>query len=74
MVFFHQRALPIRILWVGKRRSRGVELVFDEYVQKLKLYCNVDDVQIRSNPKNARYFSSYCVALIRLNVNLLMYI
>ncbi|PON73008.1 SPOUT methyltransferase, predicted [Parasponia andersonii] len=48
------RALPIRILWVGKKRSRGVQLVFDEYIEKLKLYCNVDDVQIRSNPKNAR--------------------
>ncbi|POO03805.1 SPOUT methyltransferase, predicted [Trema orientale] len=48
------RALPIRILWVGKKRSRGVQLVFDEYIEKLKLYCNVNDVQIRSNPKNAR--------------------
>ncbi|GMN39797.1 hypothetical protein TIFTF001_009027 [Ficus carica] len=49
-----QRPLPIRLLWVGKKRSRGVQLVFDEYIEKLKLYCGVGDVQIRSNPKNAR--------------------
>ncbi|XP_015885321.3 putative RNA methyltransferase At5g10620 [Ziziphus jujuba] len=48
------RAVPIRILWVGKKRSRGVQLVFDEYIGKLKHYCSVEDVQIRSNPKNAR--------------------
>ncbi|KAF3446036.1 hypothetical protein FNV43_RR11214 [Rhamnella rubrinervis] len=48
------RAVPIRILWVGKKRSRGVQLLFDEYIEKLKRYCNVEDVQIRSNPKNAR--------------------
>ncbi|KAL5558281.1 hypothetical protein UlMin_034492 [Ulmus minor] len=48
------RALPIRILWVGKKKSRGAQLVFDEYFEKLKHYCSVDEVQIRSNPKNAR--------------------
>ncbi|XP_024025529.1 putative RNA methyltransferase At5g10620 isoform X2 [Morus notabilis] len=48
------RSLPIRILWVGKKRSQGVQFVFNEYIEKLKLYCTVDDVQIRSNPKNAR--------------------
>ncbi|EXB94224.1 Putative RNA methyltransferase [Morus notabilis] len=51
---FGQRSLPIRILWVGKKRSQGVQFVFNEYIEKLKLYCTVDDVQIRSNPKNAR--------------------
>ncbi|XP_062099515.1 putative RNA methyltransferase At5g10620 isoform X2 [Humulus lupulus] len=48
------RALPIRILWVGKKRSQGAQLVFDEYFEKLKLYCSVNEVQIRSNPKNSR--------------------
>ncbi|KAF4377236.1 hypothetical protein F8388_012337 [Cannabis sativa] len=48
------RALPIRILWVGKKRSQGAQLVFDEYFEKIKLYCTVNEVQIRSNPKNSR--------------------
>ncbi|XP_062164373.1 putative RNA methyltransferase At5g10620 isoform X2 [Alnus glutinosa] len=48
------RALPIRILTVGKKRSRGLQLLVDEYIGKLKNYCIVDDVQIRSNPRNAR--------------------
>lgn len=48
------RALPIRILTVGKKRSPGVQLLVDEYIAKLKSYCHVDDVPIRSNPKNAR--------------------
>ncbi|KAG8491117.1 hypothetical protein CXB51_014292 [Gossypium anomalum] len=48
------RALPIRILTVGKKRLPGVQLLVDEYIAKLKSYCHVDDVQIRSNPKNAR--------------------
>lgn len=48
------RALPIRILTVGKKRSLGVQLLADEYIGKLKYYCNVDDIQVRSNPKNTR--------------------
>ncbi|XP_027333041.1 putative RNA methyltransferase At5g10620 [Abrus precatorius] len=48
------RALPIRIFSVGKKRSRGLQLLVDEYVEKLKYYCSVEDVQIRSNPRNAR--------------------
>ncbi|TYH66631.1 hypothetical protein ES332_D06G137300v1 [Gossypium tomentosum] len=48
------RALPIRTLTVGKKRLPGVQLLVDEYIAKLKSYCHVDDVQIRSNPKNAR--------------------
>ncbi|KAE8665242.1 putative RNA methyltransferase [Hibiscus syriacus] len=48
------RALPIRILTVGKARLPGVQLLVDEYIAKLKSYCHIDDVQIRSNPKNAR--------------------
>lgn len=50
-----QRAVPIRILTVGKKRSRGVQLLVDEYIEKLRNYCNVEDVQLRSNPRNARY-------------------
>ncbi|KAI5673083.1 hypothetical protein M9H77_13447 [Catharanthus roseus] len=49
-----QRALPIRILTVGKKRSRGVQLLVDEYIEKIGLYCPVDDVRVKSNPKNAR--------------------
>uniref|UniRef100_A0A5B6Z3N3 RNA methyltransferase At5g10620 n=1 Tax=Davidia involucrata TaxID=16924 RepID=A0A5B6Z3N3_DAVIN len=48
------RALPTRILTVGKKRSCGVQLIVDEYIEKLKHYCHIDDVQIRSNPRNAR--------------------
>ncbi|KAJ0030117.1 hypothetical protein Pint_12640 [Pistacia integerrima] len=51
------RPLPIRILTVGKKRSAGVQLLVEEYVGKLKHYCSVDDVQVRPNPKNARYFN-----------------
>ena len=51
---FVQRALPIRILSVGKKRSPGLQLMVDEYVDKLKYYCSVEDVQIRPNPRNAR--------------------
>ncbi|KAL0324034.1 UNVERIFIED_CONTAM: putative RNA methyltransferase [Sesamum calycinum] len=49
-----QRALPIRIMTVGKKRSPGVQLIVDEYIEKLKHYCPVEDVRIKSNPKNAR--------------------
>ncbi|XP_023524400.1 putative RNA methyltransferase At5g10620 [Cucurbita pepo subsp. pepo] len=48
------RAVPIRVLTVGKKRSRGVQLLIDEYIDKLNNYCNVEDVQLRSNPRNAR--------------------
>ncbi|KAK9210734.1 hypothetical protein WN943_000107 [Citrus x changshan-huyou] len=47
-----QRALPIRVITVGKKRSLGVQLVVDEYIGKLKYYCKVEDLQLRSNPKN----------------------
>ncbi|KAJ8758710.1 hypothetical protein K2173_000431 [Erythroxylum novogranatense] len=47
------RALPIRIITVVKRRSPGVQLLVDEYVGKLRHYCSVDDVLVRSNPRNA---------------------
>ncbi|VFQ60426.1 unnamed protein product [Cuscuta campestris] len=48
------RALPIRVLTVGKKRSPGVQLIVDEYLEKVRHYCHVDDVRIKSNPKNAR--------------------
>nr|XP_009609676.1 putative RNA methyltransferase At5g10620 [Nicotiana tomentosiformis] len=48
------RAIPIRVLTVGKKRSQGVQLIVDEYMKKLKHYCSVDDVRIKSNPRNAR--------------------
>ncbi|GLT32600.1 hypothetical protein SLA2020_072560 [Shorea laevis] len=48
------RALPIRTITVGKKRSPGVQLLVDVYIDKLRNHCPVDDVLIRSNPKNAR--------------------
>ncbi|XP_051137203.1 putative RNA methyltransferase At5g10620 isoform X7 [Andrographis paniculata] len=48
------RPLPIRILTVGKKRSAGVQLIVDEYIEKLKHYCPVVDVRVKSNPRNAR--------------------
>ncbi|OAY54587.1 putative RNA methyltransferase At5g10620 isoform X1 [Manihot esculenta] len=48
------RALPTRIITVGKKRSHGIQLLVDEYIGKLRHYCSVEDIQIRSNPKNAR--------------------
>lgn len=47
--------MPIRVLTVGKKRPRGVQLLVDEYIEKLNNYCIVEDVQLRSNPRNARY-------------------
>ncbi|XP_043711943.1 putative RNA methyltransferase At5g10620 [Telopea speciosissima] len=47
------RALPLRLLTVGRRRSSGVQLLVEEYKEKLKYYCSVDDIQIRSNPKKS---------------------
>ncbi|KAF5184628.1 Ribosomal rna large subunit methyltransferase h [Thalictrum thalictroides] len=46
------RAIPIRIITVGKKRSKGVQLLVEEYNEKIMYYCSVDDIQIRSNPKN----------------------
>lgn len=71
---FAQRPVPIRILTVGKKRSRGVQLIVDEYIEKLKYYCSADDIQIRSNPKNARFVASLessdlNASLILLNFN-----
>ncbi|KAJ6743743.1 METHYLTRANSFERASE [Salix viminalis] len=48
------RALPIRIITVGKKRSAGVQLLVEEYTNKLKNYCSLHDFHIRSNPRNAR--------------------
>ncbi|GLJ09290.1 hypothetical protein SUGI_0105720 [Cryptomeria japonica] len=44
------KALPIRLFTVGKNRSSGVQMVVDDYMEKLRRYCSVEDVQIRSNP------------------------
>ncbi|XP_030441999.1 putative RNA methyltransferase At5g10620 isoform X2 [Syzygium oleosum] len=48
------RTLPIRVFTVGKKRSPAVQLLVDEYASKLRPYCAVEDVQVRSNPRNAR--------------------
>nr|XP_029118627.1 putative RNA methyltransferase At5g10620 isoform X2 [Elaeis guineensis] len=46
------RAIPVRVLTVGKKRSQGVQLLVEEYKEKLKNYCSIEDVLIKSNPKN----------------------
>ncbi|KAF6156843.1 hypothetical protein GIB67_002760, partial [Kingdonia uniflora] len=46
------RAVPIRIITVGRKRSQGVQLLVEEYKEKIKYYCSFDDIQVRSNPKN----------------------
>ncbi|KAJ8448753.1 hypothetical protein Cgig2_011374 [Carnegiea gigantea] len=48
------RAIPMRVITVGKKRDRGIQLIVDEYTEKIRHYCTMDDVLIRSNPKNAR--------------------
>ncbi|EOA21601.1 hypothetical protein CARUB_v10002014mg [Capsella rubella] len=48
------RALPIRVITVGKKRSEGVRLLVDEYRTKLKPYCSFEDSLVRSNPRNAQ--------------------
>ncbi|WOL05509.1 RNA methyltransferase [Canna indica] len=47
------RAIPLRILTVGKKRSQGVQLLVEEYMEKLKHYCSVEDIHMKSNPKNS---------------------
>ncbi|KAH9306875.1 hypothetical protein KI387_011279, partial [Taxus chinensis] len=44
------KALPVRLLTVGKNRSNGMQMVVDDYMEKLRRYCVVENVQIRSNP------------------------
>ncbi|KAJ8628862.1 hypothetical protein MRB53_022185 [Persea americana] len=51
-VLHGERALPIPILKIGKKRFKGIQLIVEECKEKLKYYCSVDDVQIKSNPKN----------------------
>ncbi|CAH1438311.1 unnamed protein product [Lactuca virosa] len=47
------KPLPIHILTVGKTRSLGVQLIVKDYVDKIKPYCPIHDLRIRSNPKNS---------------------
>ncbi|RRT32942.1 hypothetical protein B296_00049537 [Ensete ventricosum] len=54
-MFCFKRAIPIRILSVGKRRSPGVHLLVEEYMEKLRHYCSVEDIHVKSNPKSSRY-------------------
>ena len=58
MNFGSQRALPIRVITVGKKRAEGVRLLVDEYKAKLKPYCSFEDSLVRSNPRNAQYVDS----------------
>ncbi|KAF7003356.1 hypothetical protein CFC21_018677 [Triticum aestivum] len=45
------RAMPMRVLTVGKKRSQGTQLLVEEYKEKLGHYCDVEDTLIKSNPK-----------------------
>ena len=47
--------MPMRLLTVGKKRSRGTQLLVEEYKEKLGYYCDFEDTLIRSNPKLTRY-------------------
>nr|ACF81438.1 unknown [Zea mays] len=49
------KAMPMRLLTVGKKRSRGTQLLVEEYKEKLGHYCEFEDTLIRSNPKLTRY-------------------
>ncbi|XP_078443481.1 methyltransferase isoform X2 [Wolffia australiana] len=44
----------MRIISVSKKRSQGVQLLVEEYEEKIRLYCNMDILQLKSNPKNTR--------------------
>lgn len=46
------RALPIRLVTVGKHRDPAVEKVVLDYGQKVRRYCSFEEVQVRPNPKN----------------------
>lgn len=52
-----QRALPIRLVTVGKHRDPAVEKVVLDYGQKVRRYCSFEEVQVRPNPKNTRQAS-----------------
>ncbi|KAK3141573.1 hypothetical protein QOZ80_4BG0335600 [Eleusine coracana subsp. coracana] len=43
--------MPMRLLTVGKKRSRGTQLLVEEYKEKLGYYCDFEGTLIRSNPK-----------------------
>jgi len=49
-----QKAMPMRLLTVGKKRSRGTQLLVEKYKEKLGYYCDFEDTLIRSNPKLTR--------------------
>jgi hypothetical protein len=51
---YSQRVMPMRLLTVGKKRSRGTQLLVEEYKEKLGYYCDFEDTLIRSNPKLTR--------------------
>lgn len=49
----------MRVVTVGKKRAQGVQLVAEGYMDKIKHYCLMEDIQIRSNPKNTAYVFFY---------------
>ena len=44
----------MRVLTVGKKRSRGAQLIVEAYTEKLGYYCDIEDTLIKSNPKLTR--------------------
>mmetsp|Transcript_21651 Transcript_21651/g.54504 ORF Transcript_21651/g.54504 Transcript_21651/m.54504 type:complete len:208 (-) Transcript_21651:202-825(-) len=47
------RPVPIRVLTITKKNSKGAALMADEYAAKVKNYAKFEEVQIRPNPKNS---------------------
>jgi len=47
----------MRVITVGKARSIGVQNIALEYTKKIQHYCQFEDAQVRSNPKNTRHDS-----------------
>lgn len=64
-----QRAMPMRVLTVGKKRSQGTQLLVEEYKEKLGHYCDVEDTLIKSNPKLTRYDMLYDAMNIMVNAS-----
>lgn len=51
-----QRPIPIRVVSVGRSRSGAVQALVKEFSEKIRRYCPFEDLQVRSNPKNSRYY------------------
>ncbi|PKA63931.1 Putative RNA methyltransferase [Apostasia shenzhenica] len=65
--FFYllRRAIPVRILTVGKKRSQGTQLLVHEYKEKIGHYCSIEDVRI--SLANTNVITKYVVQVVVLN-------